>query len=173
MTKLSILPKELQLIKTLVYDKCNFDFTNPKLNSESSDYGACSFQLNGKNIQFRISKITPTKTGQFVTIWKRNQEGITVPFDLSDEMDFVIIAARRESDFGQFIFPKQVLTDQGIISQNGKSGKRGIRVYPPWDIAENKQAKKTQSWQIQYFLSIQSDNSFDLNWAKKLFASTS
>lgn len=173
MTKLSMLPKELQLIKTLVYDKCNFDFTNPKLNSESSDYGACSFQLNGKNIQFRISKITPTKTGQFVTIWKRNQEGITEPFANVDAIDFIIITSKTANNLGQFIFPKQVLADQGIISQNGKSGKRGIRVYPPWDIAENKQAKKTQSWQIQYFLSIQSDDSFDLNWAKKLFASTS
>lgn len=173
MAIIKILPTDLQLAKQLIYDQCNFDFAYLKFNSESVDYGACTFELNKKNILYRVSKITPTKTGQFVTIWKRNKEGITVPFDTSDEIDFVIIAARRESDFGQFIFPKQVLADKGIISQNGKSGKRGIRVYPPWDIAENKQAKKTQSWQIQYFLTIQSDDSFDLNLAKQLFASIS
>ena len=57
---------------------------NLKWNLESAEYGACSFKLNGKTIQFRVSKITPTKTGQFVTIWKRNKEGITEPFDNAD-----------------------------------------------------------------------------------------
>jgi hypothetical protein len=49
-------------------------------------------------------------------------------------------------------FLKSVLADKGIITKNGKEGKRGIRVYPPWDIATNKQAEKTQSWQTKYFL---------------------
>ena len=164
---------DLKTVKNWVYDQCNFDFKNPRLNAESVEYAACSFELDGKKIEHRVSKITPTKNGQFVTIWKRNQDGITEPFDINDEINFIIITARSGDNLGQFIFPKSVLANKGIITQNGKSGKRGIRVYPPWDIAENKQAKKTQSWQIQYFLSIQSDNSFDLNWAKKLFASIS
>jgi hypothetical protein len=71
---------DLKVAKELVYDKCGFDLTDPKLNSESSEYGACSFGLNGKKIQHRVSKITPTKTGQFVAIWKRNKDGITEPF---------------------------------------------------------------------------------------------
>ncbi|MDR0329875.1 MAG: MepB family protein [Rickettsia sp.] len=29
-----------------------------------------------------------------------------------------------------------------------------MRVYPPWDIVINKQAKKTQAWQLEYFLEI-------------------
>ena len=159
---------DLKTAKELVYDPCNFDFSNPKLNSESTEYAACSFELNAKIIQHRVSKITPTKTGQFVTIWKRNQDGITIPFDLSDKLDFIIITARSEDNFGQFIFPKKVLANKGIITQNGKTGKRGIRVYPPWDIPNNKQAEKTQSWQIHYFLTIKTDNSTDFDLAKKL-----
>ena len=107
---------DLNVVKELVYDKCGFYLSNLKQNIESSEYGACTFELNGKRVQQRISKITPTKTGQFVTIWKRNKDGITEPFDTSDDFDFVIITARNENNFGQFIFPKSVLAYKGIIT---------------------------------------------------------
>lgn len=159
---------DLKIVKEMVYDQCNFDFKNPKLNTESQEYGACSFEFDGKTIQHRFSKITPTKNGQFVTLWKRNQDGITEPFDSNDEIDFIIITARSGDNLGQFIFPKSVLAHKGIITQNGKSGKRGIRVYPPWDKPESKQAERTQNWQINYFLIIKDDGSTDLGLAKKL-----
>jgi hypothetical protein len=38
-----------------------------------------------------------------------------------------------------------------IISTHLKEGKRGMRVYPPWDLPSSKQAKKTQQWQLPYF----------------------
>lgn len=161
---------DLKTAKGLVYDVCDLKLTNPKLNTESKEYGACSFELNNKTVQHRVSKITPTKIGQFVTIWKRNENGITAPFDFSDEIDFIIITVRSSGIFGQFIFPKKVLAEKGIITHNDKPGKRGIRVYPPWDIPENKQSEKTQNWQINYFLTIKTDGSTDLDLAKKLFA---
>ena len=170
MTLLNSIHNDLKLVKELVYDKCGFDLTNLKKNLESKEYGACTFELNGKSIQQRFSKITPTKSGQFVTIWKRNDNGITEPFDNSDDVDFIIITARDKDNFGQFIFPKSVLADNGIITRNGKEGKRGIRVYPPWDIATNKQAIKTQSWQTKYFLTIKEDRSIDSKLVKKLLA---
>jgi hypothetical protein len=125
-----------------------------KQNIESKEYGACTFELNGKIIEQRVAKITPTKTGQFVTVWKRNKEGITEPFNIADNFDFVIITARDNENFGQFIFPRLVLADKGVITRNGKEGKREIRVYPPWDITTNKQAEKTQNWQTKYFCNI-------------------
>jgi hypothetical protein len=163
---------DLKVVNELVYDKSGFDLTNLKQNLESTEYGACSFILNGKTIQYRISKITPTKTGQFVTIWKRNKGGITEPFDILDDIDFIIITSKNGNNFGQFIFPKSVLADNGLITRNGKVGKRGIRVYPPWEITTNKQAVKTQSWQTKYFLTIKNDNSTDLDLAKKLLIGT-
>jgi len=159
---------DLKIAKELIYDKCGFYLANPKLNSESAAYGACSFELGGKTIQHRVSKITPTKTGQFVTIWKRNKSGITVPFDILDDIDFVIVSSKCGDNFGQFLFPKSILADKGIITKNGKEGKRGIRVYPPWDNTTSKQAAKTQSWQTKYFLTIKNDNSTDLEMAKRL-----
>ena len=115
-----------------------------------------------------MPKITPTKTGQFVTIWKRNQDGITVPFDVSDDYDFYIIATRKENNFGVFIFPKIILHQKEILSDKVKDGKRGIRVYPPWDKTTNKQAQKTQIWQTKYFLNLSEDCPLDLQKAHEL-----
>ncbi|GIZ08556.1 MepB family protein [Flavobacterium sp. UMI-01] len=170
LTLLNSIYSDLKIAKELVYDKCDFEFKNLIQNSESKEYGACTFVLNGKRIEQRISKMTPTKTGQFVTIWKRNKKGITKPFDNTDPFDFVIITTRYNENFGQFIFPKSVLADKGIITQNSTEGKRGIRVYPPWDITTNKQAQKTQHWQTKYFLTIKNDNSTNLDLIKKLLA---
>jgi hypothetical protein len=161
------LHSDLLVVKELLYDKCGFDFTIPKVEAESIEYGACTFRLNGSYIKHRVSKITLTKIGQFVTIWKRNASGVTEPFDASDEIDFVIITSRRDNHIGQFVFPKTVLIDKGIMSIGNKSGKRGIRVYPPWDKTTSKQAQKTQTWQIKYFLEVTGDNPGE-DSAKKL-----
>jgi hypothetical protein len=159
---------ELLQVKELVYDKCNFEFSNLVIDSESAEYQACSFKLNSFQIIHRLSKITPTKIGQFVTIWKRNDKGITAPFDVSDNFDFIIITSKSGEKLGQFVFPKSVLLEKGIISNNKNSGKRGIRVYPPWDIPTSKQAEKTQHWQTKYFYSI-NKNSFNVDLVERLF----
>lgn len=159
-------------IKELVYDKCNYEFSNLVIDSESAEYQACSFQLNSFEFIHRFSKITPTKIGQFVTIWKRNSRGITAPFDVLDNFDFIVITSKSDENLGQFVFPKSVLLAKGIISNNNTSGKRGIRVYPPWDIPKSKQAEKMQLWQLKYFYSI-TEKSFDIKLVKKLLTKTS
>lgn len=160
---------DLQYVKEQIYDRCGFICTNPFTHAESTEYAACSFELNNKKIQHRLSKITPTKIGQFVTIWKRNADGITAPYDLSDAIDFIIITSRQDQQLGQFIFPVSVLAEKGIVSKNGKSGKRGIRVYPPWDKPESKQALATQKWQSKFFIPMSADNLNNLDLIKQLF----
>lgn len=159
---------EILHVKKVVYDLCDFKFSNHVIDSESSEYQASFFQLNSHQIIHRVSKITPTKTGQFVTIWRRNNKGITTPFDVSDNFDFIIITSKSEDKLGQFVFPKSILQEKGIINNNNNSGKRGIRVYPSWDIPTNKQAEKTQNWQLRYFYLIE-NKSFDENLVNKLF----
>jgi hypothetical protein len=164
------LNSDLKIAKDWVYKKLGFVLTNLTQNIESIEYGACSFKLNDYTIIYRVSKITPTKAGQFVTIWKRNEKGKTIPFDLSDDFDFLIISVRNDHNFGQFIFPKSILAEKRIVTKNGKIGKRGIRVYPPWDKVANKQAMNTQSWQTKYFLTIKNENSTDFILGKQLFS---
>ena len=162
------LPYDLVLAKNLVYDLCGFQCTQPLAETESAEYSAYRFEINKKTICYREAKITPTKTGQFVTLWKRNHSGTIEPFDFSDLIDFVIVTVRKENNLGQFIFPKAVLLEKGIFSTSAKEGKRATRVYPPWDITTSKQAQKTQKWQLDYFLEISEKESV-VSKAKKIF----
>lgn len=168
-TDLHKIANDLITAKELVYDKCGLDVTAVKAATESTEYAACSCSIGGMPILHRSAKITPKKIGQFVTLWKRNSKGITEPFSCSDAFYYIIISAKSGDNFGQFIFPKSVLLEKGMVSGNGKEGKRGIRVYPPWDKPTSKQAEKTQQWQIQYFLEIKEDQTTDLERAKRLF----
>lgn len=150
-----------------VYRLCGFTYDNLVLETESAEYGACKFEINNKKIKFRTAKITPTKIGQFVAFWKRIGSEPIVPYDSSDYFDFLIVSVRSDKNLGQFVFPHSVLLHQGLLSKNSQRGKRAIRVYPPWDIPDNPQAKKSQSWQLRYFFKIQPTTEIDQ--AKKLF----
>lgn len=137
------------------------------IETESQEYGACNFTINNKNIKFRSAKITPTKIGQFVTLWKRIGNGPIMPFDMADDIDLFVISVRNADHFGQFVFPKSVLYEKGYVSKDDKGGKRAMRVYPPWDITDSAQAKKTQTWQVLYFFEISPTN--DNSKIQKLF----
>jgi hypothetical protein len=165
------IPKDLIVIQKLLFDNCKLEIKTIIPELESSEYGACTFTLNHLNIRFRTAKITPNKTGQFVTLWKRINQGPIQPFDSTDCIDFFIISTRNKTLFGQFIFPMSILIEKGIITHQGKEGKRAIRVYPPWDLTTSKQAQKTQKWQLDYFLEVKQDQTIDSNLAKALFLS--
>ena len=115
-----------------------------------------------------MAKITPTKTGQFVTIWKRNENGITEPHNVDDVFEFYLIVTRQAERFGVFIFDKTVLSENRILTSKKGEGKRGIRVYPNWSVTENKQAQTTQNWQTKYFVEIGNGIETDLKKVKKL-----
>lgn len=163
------IPKDLLEIKKLLFENLTFEMTQPILEPESSEYGACSFVLNNLNIRFRTAKTTPTKTGQFVTLWKRSENGPIQPFDSTDSIDLIIISTRKNHLFGQFVFPTSILIEKGIVTHQNKEGKRAIRVYPPWDVTTSKQAQKTQKWQLDYFLKIDNDKPINIELFKKLY----
>ncbi|SFA47026.1 hypothetical protein SAMN04488511_106122 [Pedobacter suwonensis] len=158
----------LQTALDLVYSPMGYQMYNLQTEDEGREYDACTFKLNTLKIKHRTAKVTPTKTGRFVSIWKRNEAGITTPFTDQDEFDLLIISVNDAERSGQFIFPKAILAHHKIIAANGIAGKRGIRVYAPWDVAANKQAAKTQKWQVTYFLQIDMNGSTDLATAGKL-----
>ncbi|MDQ0782010.1 MepB family protein [Chryseobacterium sp. W4I1] len=159
----------LKNVDELIFQPLGLKLLNMEEDRESSEYSGCSFMLDRLNIKFRTSKITPTKTGQFVTIWKRDENGETAPFDSDDPYDFYLISGSRDNNRGIFIFPKEILVEKGILSHGKKKGKRGIRVYPSWDPAESKQAMATQKWQTAYFLDLSQDEESYLSKAKLLF----
>ena len=158
----------LDILNKFVFQVCGIDLENIQQEVESQKYFAHTFELNKIKVKFRMAKITPTKSGQFVTIWKRNRNGITEPYNVSDDYELYLIGTRQESKIGFFIFNKNVLSENKILSNNETTGKRGIRVYPSWSLTQNNQAKKTQNWQTKYFVEIKADNEIDINRVKKL-----
>lgn len=159
---------DLLLVEELVYKPSGLAIQNLKTEDESTGYGASEFTIENRSVKFRVGKITPTKVGQFVTFWKRLGEGPILPYEFNDSFDFLVVSVRAENHFGQFVFPKTVLCEKGIVSCNGKEGKRAMRIYPPWDKTDNSQAKKTQAWQLHYFIKLSEDN-FDFSRMRYLF----
>lgn len=158
---------DLLFAEELFYKPSGLVLQNLEQGKEGSEYGASEFTINDRFVKFRVGKVTPTKIGQFVTFWKRIGKGPILPYDLIDSFDFLVISARSENHFGQFIFPKTVLYEKGMISGSEKEGKRAMRIYPPWDKTDNSQAKKTQAWQLQYFIKL--NEQFDSAHLKYLF----
>ncbi len=142
------------ITKKLIYDPYNIKPSNLVSDKESQEYDACSFTIGNKQILFRTGKTTPTKIGQFVTLWKRVNNGPIAPYDLHDPIDLFIILTKNNEEVGQFIFPKSILYKHGILSDHGQGGKRAMRIYAPWDKPTSKQAIKTQTWQVKYFYYI-------------------
>lgn len=165
------LSPDLISAQQLVYFPCGYSFTVASIEAESSDYSACAFKLDEFAIRFRVAKITPTKIGQFVTIWKRSDNGPIEPYSISDKIDFLIVSTRKGDLLGQFIFPKTVLLKKGVLSTPKRQGKRAIRVYPPWDEPTSRQARETQQWQLDYFLAMPIEQPVDLERAKMLLQS--
>ncbi|MGB9033278.1 MAG: MepB family protein [Paeniglutamicibacter sp.] len=83
---------------------------------------------------FSSAKVTPTKAGLFTALWQRDENGVTRPYSLSDEVENFILAAKD-------------LPDHGILATGGKPGKRGFRLYTPWDTGLNRSASATWAWQ--------------------------
>jgi hypothetical protein len=162
-------PADLLAAHSLAYLPCGFGIGAVQLDAESADYGACTLVLNGLRVCFRVAKTTPTKTGQFVTLWKRAHQGPIQPFDRSDPVDAFVVSTRSDSQFGQFVFPRAVLAAKGVLATHGHGGKRAIRVYPPWAAAASRQAQATQIWQAAWFVDLSAEPAVDLGRVKSLF----
>ena len=157
-------------VQKVIDEITGFQCKNFKSEVESQEYSAATFEINNIRIVFRVAKITPTKIGQFVIFWKRINNGPIMPFDRLDEFDFLMVYVRSQGYTGLFIFPKSVLFSKDMISQHGNGGKRALRVYPSWDITDNKQARATQAWQLRYFIEFDSNGFCDTTALQKLLS---
>ncbi|WPR70628.1 MepB family protein [Flavobacterium sp. NG2] len=164
-----VIPIFLKTTNELIFNPLKLGIKSIYLELESQEYNACELLLNDKKALFRTAKTTPTKTGQFVTLWKRTPERPIAPFHENDRIDLVFIHCETVSQTGCFIFPKKVLIEKGIFSTDLKEGKRAFRVYPPWDKTTSKQAQKTQEWQQDYFIELKTQNSIPVKLQQLCF----
>lgn len=169
------LPNALVFAVENIYRPAGLKLTTQcDIEEESAEYGAYRFGLENLSVVFRIAKTTPTKIGQFVALWQRPTLGAKIrPFDIEDEIDYVIICANDEKDpknCGQFIFSQKVLIQQNILSNHGRGGKLSFRLYPPWVKTTAKIAMKTQAWQLNYFLPLLKNEAVDYALVRKFFS---
>lgn len=166
----NLIPSDLSDTIRNVYGPAGLTASGAAREAESSEYRACRFRLNNRTVAFRVAKTTPTKIGQFVTLWKRPATGgVIAPLDISDDVAFVVVSVFDATHRGQFVFDRTTLAAKGIISVGGKGGKRAIRVYPPWTKPVARDAVRTQAWQIKHFLPLAGDGTADPELVRKFF----
>ena len=142
---------ELAVLNELLFNDEN-QISDVLIENEAKEYFGFDFRVNQLQFKYRKAKTTPKKVGLFVTLWRRNLDRITEPFHENDSFDLYLISVNENEKQGLFIFPKNELIKQKILSTLTKEGKRGFRVYPSWTITKNKQAEKTQIWQTKFFI---------------------
>lgn len=118
---------------------------------QNSDYESGCAKLEGTWWRVRTARITPTKPGAFVAIWRRNSEGNTEPFSTDDDCAGLLVFVSDEDRFGVFRFPTAALGELGVYSSQRSAGKRGFRLYPIWYTSLNSQAIRTQGKQAPFF----------------------
>ncbi|MFB7158167.1 MepB family protein [Lysinibacillus sp. NPDC056232] len=163
--------KTLTYVNELLYEPNDLTIKNICEETQNSDYGAGIFQLNSKLVRFRVAKITPTKIGQFVSFWEKDEANKNQAFSFDNATDLLVINTFNDNgDFGQFVFPKEVLLKQNILKTANTKGKMAIRVYPSWETPTSKQAIATQKWQLPYFIKIDDANSLPIPELLKLYS---
>ena len=164
--------KSKQKVLNQIYQLAGLNIHDFEIESESQEYGACRFRLGDLKVVFRTAKTTPKKVGQFVVLWKRATSGVIAPYHLQDDIDFFVIEVQISSRMGQFVFPKHILYEKGVLAGKDSEGKRAIRVYPPWDVTTSRQAENTQRWQCEYFFELTANREENTLSVRKRFAIT-
>lgn len=163
--------KTLTYVNKILYEPNQLMIKNILEETQNSDYGAGKFQLNSKSVRFRVAKITPAKIGQFVAFWEKDEANKNQAFSDDNATDLLIINTFDEKgNFGQFVFPKEILLKQKILKSTRNKGKMAIRVYPSWDAPTSKQAIAAQNWQLPYFINISDINNLPVDTVLKLYS---
>lgn len=127
--------------------------------TQNVNYGAGLVDVSSRLVRFRVANITAKKIGQFVAFWEKDESNTNRAYSYEKAPDFLVITTfKNENVFGQFIFPKDLLLRKGILSSKSTKGKMAIRVYPSWDVPNNRQGVKTQEWQLPYFIDMSEYN---------------
>ncbi|EJS54991.1 hypothetical protein ICG_03253 [Bacillus cereus BAG1X1-3] len=144
----------VEKLDKMIYKPNNLFITNQKEEKQKSEYAGGIFQLNNRSIRFRVSKITPNKIGQFVSFWEKDASMRNQAFSYDSAPNLLVITCIADNKLGQFIFPKEILLKEKILKTQNQKGKMAMRVYPIWDKPVSNQAKKSQRWQLQYFVDL-------------------
>ncbi|WP_141539972.1 MepB family protein [Bacillus cereus] len=157
-------------LNNIVYKPNNLMITNLKEEKQNAEYAGCLFHLNNKTIRFRKSKVTPNKIGQFVSFWEKDENMRNRAFPYEAAPDLLVITCIADNKLGQFIFPKEILLKEKILRTQSQTGKMAMRIYPVWDTTVSNQAKRSQTWQLHYFVDLSDINNLPIDKLLNLYS---
>lgn len=161
----------LHYVNKMIYEPNGLTVKLVQEEKQNAKYGAGTFQLSSRTVRFRVASITPTKAGQFVAFWEKDINNKNQPYLYEEAPDLLVITTfKNENEFGQFIFPKEVLLQRDILRSTTTNGKMALRVYPGWDSPSSKQAMTTQKWQLPYFVDMCNLNKLPLGKIYELYS---
>src|SRR5699024_3466399 len=160
----------LNYVNKLIYEPNDLIVKSIQEEKQNSQYGAGTFTLYSKNVRLRVAIVTLTKIGQFVAFWEKDGSNKNQAFSYEEAPDLLVITTfKNENEFGQFVFPKEILLKHGILKSLSKKGKMAIRVYPSWETQSSKQAMETQNCQLLYFIDMCNLHKLPLEKIKELY----
>lgn len=163
--------RALTYVNQMIYEPNDLTVESIQEEKQNSAYGAGTFQLSSRTVRFRVAKITPAKAGQFVAFWEKDENNKNQPYSYEEAPDLLVITTfTNHEEFGQFIFPKEILFKQNILKSTLTKGKMAIRVYPEWDKPTSKQAMETQKWQLPYFVNMSDPNKLPIDKIMELYS---
>lgn len=146
----------LTYLNKLIYEPNDFILKAVQEEKQNAKYGAGTFRL-------RVANVTPNKVGQFVAFQEKDENNKNQPYLYEEAPNLLVKTTfKNHKEFGQFIFPKEILLKQNILRSKSTKGKMGLRVYPSWDSPTSKQARKTQEWQLPYFVDMSDQNKLSI-----------
>lgn len=161
----------LAYVSKLIYEPNHLTVKSIQEEKQNFKYGAGTFELSSRTVRFRVANSTPAKVGQFVAFWEKDENNKNQAYSYVEAPDLLVITTfKNENEFGQFIFPKEILFKQNILRSSSTKGKMAIRIYPSWDSPTSKQAMKTQEWQLPYFVDMSNSNNLALEKILELYS---
>ncbi|MEJ9077290.1 MepB family protein [Gordonia malaquae] len=116
------------------------------------DYAGRIARVGREVWRVRTARITPTKPGAFVAVWRRAADGGTEPFPSDEPITGLLVFVEDGGHEGVFAFTSNDLERLKITASPTSPGKRGFRVYPEWVDGLNPQATRTQRAQAAAFI---------------------
>lgn len=157
----------LELVTNMIHQITNEKIEALHLEKQNSEYEGVTFKIGQFSYRSRLAKKTPNKKGYFVVFWEKDQYHHNTPFKFDGSPDKLIISIKDGLHSGQFIFPKSILVEKGVLSYERQVGKMAIRIYPDWVNELNSTAQRTQLWQLNYF--VNSDKSMSIDRIRSLY----
>lgn len=121
---------------------------------QNSDYESGTTTIDGQRWRLRTARVTATKPGAFVAVWRRSRQGNTEPFPADESVAGLAVFVEQGANRGVFWFTGEHLRELGITSSERQAGKRGFRVYPAWCAGLNREAARSQAAQAAAFVQV-------------------